>query len=156
MAPARLHTLLALLGRLPPRAASGDEEDHDLDDHSHVGSSKKVGAAAAATRTCVIVATTALDDAMLAHLGLLPKFARRFVLPLVETPAHAAALLAAGAADAKGNGETQLSSCPADVEAALAKQIRLTPREVLHMKALAATTTTTSIATEDKGEDKAQ
>lgn len=155
MAPARLHTLLALLSRLPPRAATDNDEDHDVDEHSHVERSKKVGAAAAA-RTCVIVATTALDDATLAHLGLLPKFARRFVLPLVETPAHAAALLAAGASTTKGNGGTQLSSCPADVEAALAKQGRLAPREVLHMTALAATTTTTtSIATEEK-EDMAQ
>lgn len=40
------------------------------------------------------------------------RFARQFVLPLVETPAHAAALLA-------GEPEGGKGACPADVQAAL-------------------------------------
>lgn len=63
----RLHTLLALLGRTPPRAA-GDDDDNDEQEKEGAG-----GKLASAHRTCVIVATTALDDMTLARLGLLPK-----------------------------------------------------------------------------------
>jgi hypothetical protein len=72
VAPARLHTLLALLGRAPPRSASGDNGDDDQEEEG-VGAGSGGKGKAAAPRTCVIVATTALDDATLARLGLLPK-----------------------------------------------------------------------------------
>ena len=64
----RLHTLLALLGRAPPHAA-GDDNDNDVEEEKE-GADGQAGSHA---RTCVIVATTALDDMTLARLGLLPK-----------------------------------------------------------------------------------
>lgn len=66
-APTRLHTLLALLGRAPPSAGSAEDDDGTVELDG------KGNRKAARARTCVIVATTALDDATLAHLGLLPK-----------------------------------------------------------------------------------
>lgn len=63
VSPTRLHTLLALLGRMPPRAA-GDDDEEEEDREVKAG---------AGPRTCVIVAATALGEATLGRLGLLPK-----------------------------------------------------------------------------------
>ncbi len=69
----RLHTMLALLGRAPSRAATDDDDDEG-EENGGGGGSLMTAARRAANRTCVIVATTALDDATLARLGLLPKY----------------------------------------------------------------------------------
>lgn len=69
MSHTRLHTLLALLGRAPPRAAGDDNDEEE----ENKGAGGRTGSRA---RTCVIVATTALEDMTLARLGLLPKCVR--------------------------------------------------------------------------------